>query len=249
MSRAGRTGGGRGRLGHVLSSVATATGCVLFLGGFVWAAVLYRPYTVPTGSMAPTVDAGDRVLAQRIDGDQVRRGDIVVFRDSVWGGLPVTKRVVGVGGDTVECCDDRGRLTVNGTPVDEPYVRGQDRASLTAFETTVPEGRLFLLGDHRSESLDSRTHLQDANSGSVDRDAVTGRVDATVWPLSGAGMVDRPGSFADLPGGISRPGPLGPLLAAIAAGAALILGGAAYDPLAALRERRRSLAHNGGTHA
>src|SRR4051812_26813434 len=92
-----------GRTGHVLSGLAVALGCVLFLGGFGWGAVLYRPYTVPTGSMMPTVDPGDRVLAQRVDGAEVRRGDVVVFSDSLWGEVPMVKRVVAVGGDTVRC--------------------------------------------------------------------------------------------------------------------------------------------------
>ncbi|GAA2457915.1 signal peptidase I [Streptomyces macrosporus] len=248
MSRAGRTGGARGRLGRTLSSLAVAVGCVLFLGGFGWAALLYQPYTVPSDSMAPTVDAGDRILAQRIGGDEVRRGDVVVFRDPVWGDLPMIKRVVGVGGDTVRCCDKRGRLVLNGEALDEPYLGQQERASFTAFEAVVPEGRLFLLGDHRNDSIDSRMHLQDAANGSVERGAVVGRVDAVVWPLGEAGMTEPPESFADLPGGISRPGPLRPAALSIAAGAALILVGAAAGRTTTLRGRRARLTHNGGTH-
>lgn len=247
MSRAERTGG-RGRLGHVLSSLAVAVGCVLFLGGFVWAALLYRPYTVPTGSMAPTVEAGDRVLAERIDGDEVRRGDVVVFLDPLWGNMPMIKRVVGVGGETVRCCDRDGRLTIDGKPLEEPYLKQRGHASFSAFEATVPEGKLFLLGDHRGSSLDSRTHLEDAGNGSVDRAAVTGRLDATVWPPGSAGMVERPEGFAALPGGISRPGPLRPALLAIAAGAVLIFGGAAQGAVASVRGKRARLSHNGGTH-
>jgi len=99
MSRTGRTAKGRGKAGSVLSGIAVALGCVLFLGGFVWGAVVYQPYTVPTDSMTPTIGAGDRVLAQRIDGDQVKRGDVVVFREASWGDMPMVKRVVGIGGD------------------------------------------------------------------------------------------------------------------------------------------------------
>ncbi|MDT0407271.1 signal peptidase I, partial [Streptomyces edwardsiae] len=95
---------GRGRTGAMVSGLAVAVGCVLFLGGFLWAAVVYKPYAVPTASMSPTVNAGDRVLAQRIDSADVRRGDVVVFTDKVWGDTPMMKRVVGVGGDTVACC-------------------------------------------------------------------------------------------------------------------------------------------------
>src|SRR5690242_5741513 len=113
MSRTGRAQGGRGRLGSTLSGLAVALGCVLFLGGFVWGALVYRPYTVPTNSMSPTIVAGDRVLAQRVDGTGIKRGDVVVFRQQSWGNMPMVKRVVAVGGDTVGCCTD-GRLTVNG---------------------------------------------------------------------------------------------------------------------------------------
>ncbi|MFE3829275.1 signal peptidase I [Streptomyces sp. NPDC059092] len=239
MSTTERKNSGHGRLDSVLSGLAVAVGCVLFLGGFVWAAVEYRPYTVPTNSMDPTVKAGDRVLAQRISGGDVRRGDVVVFTDSEWGDLPMVKRVVGVGGDTISCCDASGRLTVNGKPVEEPYVRGMlgGRASLTDFDATVPEGQLFLLGDERSGSLDSRVHLQDPTQGSVPRTAVDARVDAVAWPLGG--MIGRPAAFAALPGGVSAPGPLEPLVAAVVGGALLIFGGAAYGPVVQLISKRR----------
>ncbi|MFE9041429.1 signal peptidase I [Streptomyces sp. NPDC007818] len=225
---------GHGRLDSVLSGLAVAVGCLLFLGGFAAGALLYRPYTVPTGSMAPTFEPGSKLLAQRIDGDEVRRGDVVVFEDPLWGGSTMVKRVVAVGGDTVACCGTDGHLTVNGTPVEEPYLRpgpdGTVRASAQDFTATVPEDSLFLLGDDRASSLDSRTHLEDAAQGSVPRSTVVARVDAVAWPLSG-GSIERPAAFAALPGGISTPGPLTPLLTAIAAGAALILAGAAHGPL------------------
>ncbi|MBA0051819.1 signal peptidase I [Streptomyces sp. AJS327] len=235
MADGSRGEAGGSRLGHRISSIAVALGCVLFLGGFVWAAVLYQPYTVPTDSMDPTVKAGDRVLAERVDGDEVRRGDVVVFQDSVWGSSPMIKRVIGVGGDKVACCDARGHLTVNGRPVEEPYVQRQDPQAQREFSTTVVPGKkLFLLGDNRQDSLDSRTRLEDGDHGAVSRSAVTGRVDAVAWPLGSLGMLPEPGSegFAALPGGTSEPGPLPWAVAAIVAGAALVLGGAAYGPLA-----------------
>ncbi|MGY0058060.1 signal peptidase I [Streptomyces sp. LZ34] len=231
MSGARQVGGGGRGLGSVLSGVAVAVGCVLFLGSFVWAALLYKPYTVPTDSMAPTIGRGDRVLAQRIDGDEVRRGDVVVFKDSVWGDLPMVKRVVGVGGDTVACCDKQGKLTLNGKPLDEPYLHTKGPASPTVFSATVPKGKLFLLGDHRSDSLDSRVHLSDGADGAVRRGAVSGRVDATAWPPDLA-MLGRPEAFKALPGGVSQPGPLRLILISAVVGAVLILGGAAYGPLA-----------------
>ncbi|MFD3541309.1 signal peptidase I [Streptomyces sp. NPDC058662] len=252
---------GRGGPGHVLSGVAVAIGFALFLGGFVWGALVYRPYTVPTDSMAPTVRPGDRVLAERIDGGEVRRGDVVVFTDSQWSDSPMVKRVVGIGGDTVKCCGAGGELTVNGTALDESYIdraapaaggaAGTDPAAGTApappsltppatgtpFEVTVPEGNLFLLGDRRNASVDSRAHLQEAGQGTVPRSAVQARVDALVWPSPTA--VERPGTYAALPGGTSRPGPLRLQLAAVLGGAALVLLGSAYGPLVRLLGRGR----------
>lgn len=234
-----RTGEGQSRRGSVVSGVAVALGCVLFLGGFVWGAVLYQPYTVPTDSMAPTISKDDRVLAERVDGSEVHRGDVVVFRDAVWGDMPMVKRVVGVGGDKVTCCDKQGRLTVNGKAIDEPYLARRGAASPTVFSATVPEDKLFLLGDNRDTSVDSRGHLTDSAQGTVSRDAVDARVEAAVWPMDSLGMLERPSGFDGLPGGISQRGPLSLITSMVVAGAVLILGGAAYGPLARLKNGRR----------
>ncbi|MCS0636571.1 signal peptidase I [Streptomyces sp. LP05-1] len=234
--------GGRGRAGAVLSGLAVAVGCLLFLGGFAWGAVVYRPYTVPSDSMVPTLRPGDRILAQRIDGAEVRRGDVVVFRDTLWGDTPMVKRVVGVGGDKISCCGTGGRLTVNGTPVPEPYLSSPGQASPTNFSATVPDGHLFLLGDQRWVSLDSRIHLKDQEQGSVPRSAVTARVDAVAWPFTGLDTVERPDGFAALPGGVSRPGPVRIVAGAVATGAVLVLLGAAYGPVAGALARRRTRA-------
>ncbi|MER7485748.1 signal peptidase I [Streptomyces sp. NPDC126497] len=231
-----------GRTGQLLSGLAVALGLVLFLGGFVWGAVLYRPYTVPTSSMAPTIDAGDRVLAQRVDGSEVRRGDVVVFEDATWSNVPVVKRVVAVGGDTVSCCRN-GRLEVNGEEIDEPYLAGGKAAEFGGIpEVTVPKGRLFLLGDERSGSLDSTAHLTDAAGGTVSRGAVRARVDAVVWPMDG--MLRAPTGFEEL-GALSSPGPLRTVVVAVVAGAVLVLGGAAYGPLAKRTGASRARANAG----
>lgn len=235
----------------MLSGLVVAIGFVLFLGGFVWGAVVYQPYTVPTDSMVPTVKPGDRVLAQRIGGGEVRRGDVVIFKDEQWSDSPMVKRVVGIGGDTVKCCDDGGRLTVNGKELDEPYIEVEKldvanapggSASRTPFEVTVPEGNLFLLGDRRGASIDSRAHLEEAGQGTVARSAVTARVDALAWPSQS--MLERPGTYASLPGGISAAGPLRLQAAAVVAGAALVVLGAAYGPVVRIlgRGRRRERA-------
>ncbi|MEZ3181353.1 signal peptidase I [Streptomyces pimonensis] len=230
-----------GRTGQRLSGLAVALGTVLFLGGFLWGAVLYRPYTVPTPSMEPTIGAGDRVLAERIGGGDVRRGDVVVFTDATWSDLPMVKRVVAVGGDTVSCCQD-GKLEVNGEEIDEPYLaEGAAAGSGAIPEVTVPKGRLFLLGDERSGSLDSTAHLTDAAGGTVSRGAVRARIDAVVWPMNG--MLEAPTGFGQL-GAPSSPGPLRTVVALVTAGAALILGGAAYGPFA-----KRTGASRGRTDA
>lgn len=244
------------RRGRVLSGLAVAVGCVLFLGGFAIGALLYQPYAVPTDSMAPAVSAGDRVLAQRIDGGEVRRGDVVVFEDPAWGQATMIKRVVGIGGDTVACCTGDGLLTVNGEPVAEPYLDEESEGATEPFEVEVPEGEMFLLGDHRADSLDSRSMITDTSAGSVPLDAVTARVEAVVWPLGRAGSLPDPEGFAGLPGGVSGGGPLGLLFLAVVVGGLLVLGGGAYGPLArrrALRRGRRAVpaspvAHNEGTH-
>ncbi|MFD5639805.1 signal peptidase I [Streptomyces sp. NPDC127077] len=249
-TRTAPRGGGTGRApagsrtGQRLSGLAVALGLLLFLGGFAWAAVDYRPYTVPTSSMAPTINIGDRVLAQRVDGSEVRRGDVVVFEDKTWvTGSSVVKRVVAVGGDTVACCTD-GKLTVNGKKIDESYLPEGSLAELTGFPTVkVPEGRLFLLGDERRGSLDSTAHLTDAASGTVARGTVKARVDAIAWPMNG--MLARPDGFKVL-GALSQQGPLPTMIALVIAGAVLVLGGAAYGPVAKLAGRSRARTESAG---
>ncbi|GAA3766173.1 signal peptidase I [Streptomyces chiangmaiensis] len=236
MSRTGRTEEGRGRLGRTLSGLVVALGCVLFLGGFVWGAIVYRPYTVPTDSMSPTIMAGDRVMAQRVDTADITRGDVVVFKQKSWGNMPIVKRVVAVGGDTIACCTE-GKLTVNGKQIQESYLSKGQPAELKTIPTiTVPKGRLFLLGDERSGSLDSTAHLTEAFSGTVPRSAVDARVDAVVWPMNG--MLERPTGFEAL-GPISSPGPLRPIVGVIVAGAVLVMAGAAYGAIADRAGRRR----------
>jgi signal peptidase I len=148
-------------------------------------------------------------LAYRF-GDRPERGDVVVF-DGRGSFLPVdaadsgavsgllravgaalglsdppgteyVKRVIGVGGDRVRCCDERGRLVVNGEPLTEPYLLPQDDPSVVRFDIRVPEGRLWVMGDHRSASSDSRAHLGQPGGGTVPLDRVIGRARWVGWP-------------------------------------------------------------------
>jgi signal peptidase I len=105
------------------------------------------------------------------------------------------KRVIGVGGDEVECCDDEGRLTVNGVPLDESYVFPGDEPSFDDFKVTVPDGKLWVMGDHRSVSEDSRAHRQQPGNGFVPVEDVIGRAFTIVWPLDRGQVLRRPATF------------------------------------------------------
>ncbi len=185
-------------------------------------ALVVQSFVIPTGSMEPTLQAGDRVLVSRLDdrfGD-VHRGDVIVFDgDGVFDpplaqpasllarlgrtfasalGVPVgehdyVKRVIGLPGDRVMCCDAAGRVTVNGSPLTERYLPSGTVPSLVRFDVVVPEGRLWVMGDNRSVSADSRAHLGDPGGGTVPLDHVVGRVVAVWWPfgrVTGVGTGD-----------------------------------------------------------
>ncbi|MFE4514533.1 signal peptidase I [Kitasatospora sp. NPDC056783] len=223
----------------VLQGVALALGLALMIGGFALIAIDYRPYNIPTASMHPTLRAGDTVLARKVDGGGIGRGDVVVFRDQAWGGELMVKRVVAVGGDTVAtAAGPEHRLTVNGQPVNEPYLATQGRQG-DSFSVTVPQGRLFLLGDNRMGSLDSRTHLA-VDGGTVPAEAVEARAEATVLPFDRMGLLDRVTDFDGFAGpNASRPGPLEPAAYAGVAGAALIVVTSAVGGVAGLARRFR----------
>jgi len=148
------------------------------------------------------------------------------------------KRVIATGGQTVQCCDPEGRVTVDGEPLDEPYVFENTPPESRAFgPVTVPEGRLWVMGDHRSVSADSKAHIGDENSGTVAVDDVIGRAALIVWPLDRFGTLGSP----DIQGTEAAGDPVRPMpvsgAASVAAPYAMGLAGAV--PLTAWRRRRR----------
>jgi signal peptidase I len=163
-----------------------------------------QPFQIPSGSMEPGLRIGDRVLVNKLAyrfGAEPRRGDVVVFDGrGTFGNGDYIKRVVGVGGDRVVCCDREGRIEVNGRPVDEStFLHPGDKPSSVPFDVVVPTGRLFLLGDHRSDSSDSRDHLGSPGGGMVPVGEVIGRAEVVVWPFDHATRMERPDVYARVP--------------------------------------------------
>lgn len=106
------------------------------------------------------------------------------------------KRVIGVGGDHVICCDADGRITVNGVPLDEDaYLYGNNPPSKQPFDVIVPDGKLWVMGDHRSASADSRSHMGEPGGGFVPVNKVIGRAFAVVWPIGNAQILEIPATF------------------------------------------------------
>jgi signal peptidase I len=152
---------------------------------------------------------------------EIKRGEVVVFADpDNWlGAVPqesnngvtgqiknalitlgvvpdpakqfLIKRVIGVGGDTVICCDAAGKLQVNGTSINESYIYENDVPSESKFNVTVPKGYIWVMGDHRSASADSRFHTDDVNKGMVPLTKVVGRATFIVWPFSNWDFIEK----------------------------------------------------------
>jgi len=182
-------------------------------------------FFVPSGSMRPLFVDNDRILVQKISywtGD-VQRGDVVVFDDpgGKWLGpegtvalTPVqkalseiglyptgghlVKRVIGVGGDHVVCCDKTGHVTVNGVPLSEnSYIMPGAEPSVRRFDIVVPKGRLWVMGDNRPNSEDSRYHSDLPGRGTVPVKDVVGKVWAVVWPFDHAQLLHEPVTFTN----------------------------------------------------
>ncbi len=206
-------------------------------------ALFVQAFYIPSESMEPGLIKNDRILVQKVSywfGGEPERGDVVVFKDpGGWlkgaeaagptnpvakamakiglypQGGHLVKRVVGVAGDTIVCCDKEGRISVNGEPLDEdPYIREQGlqcngpRASPTCDWSVgpVPEDTIFVMGDNRGASADSTAHMclpseTDCVPGDefVPVDLVVGKVFVLLWPASRFDWIGSPDSFADVP--------------------------------------------------
>ena len=199
-----------------------------------------QAFYIPSGSMKPGLVVNDRIMVQKISywgDDGPDRGEIVVFEDpGGWlDGTPagptnnltkvlakiglfptgghLVKRVVGVGGDTVRCCDDEGRLEINGVSVDEDDFLapqrdcdGPMRNCDKGWEAEVPAGEIFVMGDNRSASADSSARLCGENQQHCDPgdafvpvDLVVGKVFALVWPLGNSRFIGTPDAFEKVP--------------------------------------------------
>ena len=186
--------------------------------------LLVAPFSIPSGSMEHTLEVGDRILVNRtIDPVDIQRGDIIVFDaakafgiTSEGGGLlrtildaaggligqgPETdyvKRVIGLPGDHIVCCDATGKLVINGVAVNEPYLYPGDKPSDNPFDVTVPAGKFWVMGDHRSLSADSRAHLGGPGGGTVPGEDIIGKVWVRYWPLGRLERIDQ-GQLSSVP--------------------------------------------------
>jgi signal peptidase I len=236
--------------------VVAALALTILLKSFV-----VQVFSIPSGSMENTLLPGDRILVSKIvyKFRPIARGDIVVFSGagswdppnqppSNWftglvsdatslvgiagPGTDYIKRVIGIPGDHVACCNAQGQVTVNGVPLSESsYVFPGDAPSAERFNITVPAGRLWVMGDNRGDSDDSRFRANDPGAGTIPESAVVGRAFLIIWPLSRISDLPIPNTFEQA--GFSA-------AAAVAtAPPVTVAGGSAFAGAALLTWRRR----------
>ncbi|TWJ14847.1 signal peptidase I [Stackebrandtia albiflava] len=178
-----------------------------------------QSFWIPSGSMEHTLERGDRVLVNKLvyEFTDPERGDVIVFKAPMeWRSNPededFIKRVIAVGGDTVSYSRDEGRLSVNGRALDEsaylyhdPVSGAADLPSKDGYEFTVivPEGRLWVMGDHRSASGDSRENYirsgRDVSSATIPVDSVVGHAFVVMWPFERFHWLTVPETFDAVP--------------------------------------------------
>ncbi|MEU7975290.1 signal peptidase I [Micromonospora sp. NPDC049089] len=191
----------------------------ILLGVAILVAVLVRAFVlqtffIPSPSMENTLKIDDRVLVNKLvyDFRSPHRGEVIVFKaPTAWSGNPdgedFIKRVIGIPGDHVVCCDPEERLVINGKSLDEPYIFSmdgiRDKAADQEFDITVPEGRLWVMGDHRSASGDSLEHWQqsqqDITEATIPEKDVVGRAFTVFWPVNRATWLTVPDGFDGIP--------------------------------------------------
>ncbi len=191
----------------------------ILLGVAILVAVLVRAFVlqtfyIPSPSMEHTLNVLDRVLVNKLvyDFRDPHRGEIIVFKapqdwQSGTEGEDFIKRVIGVGGDHVVCCDAQQRLIVNGHSLDEPFIYRdadgtQDPAADQPFAITVPAGRLWVMGDHRSASGDSLEHWEqseDITEATITQKSIVGRAFTIFWPVNRATWLSVPKQFDSIP--------------------------------------------------
>jgi signal peptidase I len=237
---------------ELLTIVVAAAVLTLLVKAFV-----VQVYRIPSASMENTLQVGDRVLVNKVvyHFRDIARGDVVVFSgqdswgpdapppssdpvvrlfDDVLSGIGLQndqtyyiKRVIGLPGDHVACCTD-GKLTVNGVPLSEgAYLYPGNPPSTIKFNEVVPAGHLWVMGDHRSDSDDSRYHPGDPGGGAIPENQVVGRAFLIIWPPSQIRDLPIPSTFAQTA--------LGAVAAAPVAGAVGVIGA----PVFLLRRRGR----------
>ena len=157
---------------------------------FLLQAFVVRPYTIPSGSMEDTIEVGDNVWSEKVSYyfRDIEQGDIVTFEDPETTGRTLIKRVIAVGGQTIDLID--GSVYVDGELLDEPYTNGKATEPLETasgveitYPYTVPEGYIWVMGDNRTNSADSRYF------GPVSVSSVTGRAALIYWPLNHIGVL------------------------------------------------------------